>query len=102
MNFEPFGGKIHKQTQWSSCTVRAESTWCVFLVCGVCGEIKLSLKPSRMSSRLFIAKSPSLSGLEAFVADLVIPRGSSASLGSPLQILKAKCRYVNIKILYYY
>ena len=65
----------------------------LYYFCGVCGEIKLGLKLSRMSSRLFIAKSPSLSDLEAFVADLVLQAGNSG-LGSPLQILKAKCRYI--------
>ena len=67
-------------------TVKA-ATCCLerVLLCGGCGKIELG-------SRLFIAKSPSLSGLEAFVADLVLQAGKSGSLGSPLQVLKANCR----------
>ena len=85
LNFDPFGGKtVQSKLQAAVLSV------CFF--CGICGKIELGHKPSRMSSRLFIAKSPSLSGLEAFVADLVLPAGKSGSLGSPLQVLKAKSR----------
>ena len=84
INFEPFGGK--KATpHWAAVLIHVGELSVRFVVFVVFVAWK-------MSSRLFIAKSPSLSDLEAFVADLVLTAGGS-SLGSPLQILKAKCRY---------
>ena len=40
-------------------------------------------------SRLYIAKAPPFSALEAYVADLVVPKGAK---GAFLQALKSKCR----------
>ena len=74
MNFDPFGGKTTQSKLQA--TVLSVCFSVVFVV-----RLNLATEPSRMSSRLFIAKSPSLSGLEAFVADLVLPAGKSGSLG---------------------
>lgn len=46
-----------------------------------------------MSSRVFIARPPSHTDLEAFQADLLLPE---ATQGAFLQNLKAKCRYNNM------